>query len=74
MPNDQMPTPAPHESRGTSTGMGGAGDDNSGGGNASGTPDADTGMSAEDVVNKGDVVADRAKLFPDTAPSQRNPD
>ena len=63
-----MPTPTPDERRQdpplTSTGMGGAGDDNSGGGNASGTPDADTGMLAEDVVNKGDVKEDRAKLFP----------
>ena len=49
-----------------STGMGGAGDDNSGGGNASGTPDADTGMLAEEVVTKGDVAEDRAKLFPDS--------
>ncbi len=54
--------------KGTSTGMGGADDDNSGGGNASGTPDADTGMRAEDVVNRGDVEHDRAKLFPPERP------
>ena len=65
MAAENAPTPPARDPRGTSTGMGGAGDDNSGGGNASGTPDADTGMSAEDVVNRGDVQHDRAKLFPD---------
>ena len=45
--------------------MGGAGDDNSGGGNGSGIPDADTGMLVEDIVTKGDLEHDRAKLFPE---------
>jgi hypothetical protein len=42
----------------------GASDANSGAGNASGTPDADTGMVAGDVVNKGDAAQDRERLFP----------
>ncbi|HYE21491.1 MAG TPA: hypothetical protein VEA69_23795 [Tepidisphaeraceae bacterium] len=42
----------------------GASDANSGGGNATGTPDAETGMVAEDVVSRGDVAQDRERLFP----------
>ena len=65
----QTPDARPSEEpKGTSTGMGRADDDNSGGGNASGTPDADTGMRAEDVIHKGDVERDRAKLFPGSLP------
>lgn len=47
----------------------GAADAYSGAGNASGTPDADTGMRAGRAVNKGDLRADRERLFPeDPAP------
>jgi len=42
----------------------GASDGSSGGGNATGSPDAETGMRAEDVVNRGNVEEDRKKLFP----------
>src|SRR5437764_5651517 len=42
-----------------------AGDQNSGGGNASGSPDADTGMSVGDRVIRGNPRQDRKKLFPD---------
>jgi hypothetical protein len=43
----------------------GASDANSGAGNATGIPDAETGMQAEDITNQGDVEEDRAKLFPE---------
>ncbi len=61
-------SPLSPDPKATSTGVGGADDNNSGGGNASGTPDADTGMRAEAVINRGDVVHDRAKLFPTGQP------
>ena len=44
----------------------GASDANSGAGNATGIPDAETGMNAEDVINAGDVDEDREKLFPES--------
>ena len=43
----------------------GAADAYSGAGNATGTPDAETGMRAGDAVNRGDVEEDRKRLFPD---------
>jgi len=43
----------------------GASDDNSGGGNASGTPDADTAMRPGGNPPPGDVKDDRRRLFPD---------
>jgi hypothetical protein len=52
----------------------GAGDAYSGAGNATGTPDAETGMRAGDVINEGDIEEDRAALFPDQAKSNPNPD
>ena len=48
----------------------GASDANSGAGNATGIPDAETGMQAEDVTNQGDVEEDRAKLFPEDESTQ----
>jgi hypothetical protein len=51
----------------------GASDANSGAGNATGIPDAETGMNAEDVVNKGDVDEDREKLFPEARHDGPNP-
>ncbi|HSI33263.1 MAG: hypothetical protein ACAI43_11375 [Phycisphaerae bacterium] len=42
----------------------GSSDANSGAGNATGVPDAETGMVAEDAVNRGDVAQDRERLFP----------
>ncbi len=50
----------------------GASDANSGAGNATGAPDAETGMRAGDVINQGDVEEDRAHLFPDD--SKSNPE
>ncbi|HEX8343055.1 MAG TPA: hypothetical protein VF624_19285 [Tepidisphaeraceae bacterium] len=41
----------------------GAGDGNSGGGNATGAPDGDTAMRSDAEIG-GDVETDRAKLFP----------
>jgi hypothetical protein len=43
----------------------GASDAYSGAGNATGIPDAETGMTAGDVTNRGDVEEDRKRLFPD---------
>ena len=43
----------------------GASDGNSGAGNATGIPDAETGMAAGDVTNRGDVDEDRKRLFPE---------
>ena len=43
----------------------GASDANSGAGNATGIPDAETGMNAGDVTNRGDTEEDRKRLFPD---------
>lgn len=51
----------------------GASDAYSGAGNATGIPDAETGMNAEDVVNRGDVDEDRAKLFPEAQGQGANP-
>ena len=50
----------------------GAGDAYSGAGNATGIPDAETGMRAGGVTNRGDIDEDREKLFPDLE-NQRNP-
>jgi len=50
----------------------GAGDANSGAGNATGTPDADTGMRAGDAINQGDIDEDRTALFPDEAKGNPN--
>jgi hypothetical protein len=52
----------------------GASDANSGAGNATGVPDADTGMLAGDVIDEGDVEEDRARLFPDDPKSNPNAD
>ena len=41
----------------------GAGDSSSGGGNAAGIPDAETGMRTGDVTNRGNPDQDREKLF-----------
>ena len=41
----------------------GAGDSNSGGGNAAGIPDAETGMRTGDLTNRGDPDQDRERLF-----------
>jgi hypothetical protein len=49
----------------------GAADANSGGGNATGVPDAETGMNVEEVIAEGDVDADRAKLFPEPPEDRR---
>jgi hypothetical protein len=51
----------------------GAADAYSGAGNATGIPDADTGMNAEDLINTGDIDDDRAKLFPESQSQQPNP-
>lgn len=45
---------------------GGASDGNSGGGAAAGIPDADLDMRTGGRVERGDVDADRKKLFPDS--------
>jgi hypothetical protein len=52
----------------------GASDANSGAGNATGVPDADTAMRAGDAINQGDVDEDRAALFPDEDKTDPNPD
>jgi len=49
-------------------GGGGSNDVTSGGGNATGTPDAELADRAGDTVNRGDVAKDRAKLFPERRP------
>lgn len=51
----------------------GASDANSGAGNATGIPDAETGMNAEDVIDAGDVDEDREKLFPESRDDGPNP-
>jgi hypothetical protein len=51
----------------------GASDAYSGAGNATGVPDADTGMAAEDVVNCGDVDEDRKRLFPEAPDEGQRP-
>jgi len=52
----------------------GASDAYSGAGNATGVPDADTGMAAGDVVNRGDVEEDRKRLFPNLEDEKARPD
>jgi hypothetical protein len=51
----------------------GASDANSGAGNATGAPDADTGMRAGDVVDRGNVEEDRKRLFPDSESDDLRP-
>lgn len=46
-------------------GGGGSNDVTSGGGNATGIPDAETADRAGDAVNRGEVDEDREKLFPE---------
>ena len=48
-------------------GGGGSNDITSGGGNATGIPDAETADRAGDAVNRGNVDEDREKLFPEAA-------
>ena len=44
----------------------GASDANSGAGNATGIPDAETGMRTdEDVIDQGDIDQDKKRLFPE---------
>jgi len=45
--------------------MGGAGDTDSGAGNAAGIPDGDTAERAGNAVTRGDVRQDREKVFPE---------
>jgi hypothetical protein len=51
----------------------GASDAYSGAGNATGIPDADIGMNAGDVINRGDIDEDRAKLFPESQADEGHP-
>ena len=46
-------------------GGGGSNDITSGGGNATGTPDAETADRAGDAVTRGNAEEDRKKLFPE---------
>jgi len=55
-----------------STGMGGASDDSSGGGNASGNADADTAMRPSGSPPPGNVKRDREKLFPRSSRSAKS--
>jgi len=48
----------------------GASDADSGGGAATGTPDADTAARTDNRVNKGNAEEDREKLFPDSKPKR----
>ena len=62
---ERVPPAHPHPGQENSTGMGGADDGNSGAGNASGTPDAETAMSpGGEAALKGEVDRDRKALFP----------
>ena len=54
-----------HTIQGDIGGGPGASDSNSGGGNATGTPDAETGMRLSRPPGRGDPKEDRAKLFPE---------
>jgi hypothetical protein len=64
MPEDNDAATRPKTSvQGLSTGPG-AGDNNAGGGNATGAADPDTALRT-DAVNKGDKAEDRKKLFPE---------
>jgi hypothetical protein len=51
----------------------GASDAYSGAGNATGTPDADTGMAAGEVINRGEVDEDRKRLFPESEDENPQP-
>jgi hypothetical protein len=51
----------------------GASDSNSGGGNASGAPDADTAMRAGEEINAGDVDEDKKRLFPEAFGEEGHP-
>jgi hypothetical protein len=51
----------------------GASDSNSGGGNATGAPDADTAMRSGDLTDRGDVEEDRKRLFPESAGDEGHP-
>ena len=52
----------------------GASDAYSGAGNATGVPDADTGMAAGEVIYRGDVDEDRKRLFPELEDEKTRPD
>jgi len=52
----------------------GASDAYSGAGNATGVPDADTGMAADEVINRGDVEEDRKRAFPELEDEKTRPD
>jgi hypothetical protein len=54
-------------------GGGGSNDVTSGGGAASGVPDGETAMRMGDVVTRGDVKEDKARLFPEASDAQRQP-
>lgn len=61
-PGDQG---AGHSSQPEIEGAVGASDADNGGGRGAGIPDADTAMRTDGRVNKGDVEADRRKIFPE---------
>jgi hypothetical protein len=61
MPRKQNSAPPRHDD--ISTGVG-ASDGSSGGGNATGVPDAETGMQPGGLPPAGNVQEDREKLFP----------
>jgi hypothetical protein len=67
------PDPTGDEDENRIGGGPGAGDAYSGAGNATGVPDADTGMRTGDVTNRGDVDEDREKLFPDAVAQTPHP-
>ena len=54
-------------------GGGGSNDVTSGGGNASGTPDAETAMRLGDAVTRGNAEKDRERIFPEASGSQQQP-
>ena len=67
MPRKSRPAPSKplaNPERRISDGIG-ASDDNSGGGNATGIPDADTAMRDGGSPPAGNVKEDRKKLFPE---------
>jgi hypothetical protein len=59
-----------HTIRGEIGGGPGASDAYSGGGNASGTPDAETAMRLGRPPGQSNVQQDKAKLFPERAPQK----
>jgi hypothetical protein len=65
-PRQQRPQPPADPNRDRPEGGPGAGDSNSGGGNATGIPDAETAMRTGDVTNRGNPDQDREKLFGET--------